>query len=129
MKMKDSDYIYKSAYFNRREQIVMNPNDISSSLELAQKQIMSQIGAWLSEGSGWTISSIDKHYLNTVVYEPMKGNCYIPLPVELRNSAKGLLNIQNKDNQCFRWCHIRYLNPQNKDRQLVKIIDKEMVPQ
>lgn len=76
---------------------------------------MNQIGAWLSEGSGWTISSIDEHYLSTVVYEPMKGNSYIPLPVELRNSAKGLINIQNKDNECFRWCHIRYLNPQNKD--------------
>ena len=129
MKMKDSDYIYKSAYFNSQAQIVMNPNDISSSLELAQQQIMNQIGAWLSEGSGWTISSIDEYYLNTVVYEPMKGNSYIPLQVELRNSAKGLINIQNKDNECFRWCHIRYLNPQNKDPQRVKIIDKEMVAQ
>ena len=129
MKMKDSDYIYKSAYFNSQAQIVMNRNDISSSLELAQQQIMNQIGAWLSGGSGWTISSIDEHFLNTVVYEPMKGNSYIPLPVELRNSAKGLINIQNKDNEYFRWCHIRYLNPQNKDPQRVKIIDKEMVPQ
>ena len=129
MKMKDSDYIYKSAYFNSLAQIVMNPNDISSSLELAQQQIMNQIGAWLSEGSGWTISSIDEHYLDTVVYEPMKGNSYIPLPVELRNSAKGLINIQNKENECFRLCHIRYLNPQNKDPQRVKIIVKEMVPQ
>lgn len=38
MKMKDSDYIYESAYFNSQAQIVMNPNDISSSLELAQQQ-------------------------------------------------------------------------------------------
>ena len=129
MKMKDSDYIYKSAYFNSQAQIVMNPNDISSSLELAQQQIMNQIGAWLSEGSGWTISSIDEHYLDTVVYEPMKGNSYIPLPVELRNSAKGLINIQNKENECFRLCHIRYQNIQNKDPQRVKIIVKEMVPQ
>ena len=38
MKMKDSDYIYESAYFNSQAQIVMNPNDISSSLGLAQQQ-------------------------------------------------------------------------------------------
>ena len=129
MKMKDGDYIYKCAYFNSQAQIVMNPNDFLSSLEFAQQHIMNKIGVWLSEGSGWTICSIDEHYLNTVVYEPMKGNSYIPLPVKLQNSAKGLINIQNKDNECFRWCHIRYLNPQNKDPQRVKIIDKEMVPQ
>ena len=129
IKMKDGELIDKSGYFNSKVQIVMNSNDISSSLELAQQQIMNQISVWLSKGSGWTISSIDEHYLNTVVYEPMKGNSYIPLPVELRNSAKGLINIQNKDNECFRWCHIRYLNPQNKDPQRVKIIDKEMVSQ
>ena len=127
IKMKDGELIDKSGYFNSKVQIVMNSNDISSSLELAQQQIMNQISVWLSEGSGWTISSIDEHYLNTVVYEPMKGNSYIPLPVELRNSAKGLINIQNKDNECFRWCHIRFLNPQNKDPQRVKIVDKEMV--
>ena len=129
IKMKDGELVDKSGYFNSKVQIVMNSNDISSSLELVQQQIMNQISVWLSEGSGWTISSIDEHYLNTVVYEPMKGNSYIPLPVKLQNSAKGLINIQNKDNECFRWCHIRYLNPQNKDPQRVKIIDKEMVPQ
>ena len=126
--MKDGDYIYKCPYFNSQAQIVMNPNDFLSSLEFAQQHIMNKIGVWLSEGSGWTICSIDEHYLNTVVYEPMKGNSYIPLPVKLQNSAKGLINIKNKDNECFRWCHIRYLNPQNKDPQRVKIIDKEMVP-
>ena len=23
---------------------------------------------------------------------------------------KGLINVQNKDNKCFLWCHVRYLN-------------------
>jgi len=79
-----------------------------SSLQLSQQQF------WLSEGSGWTISSIDEHYINTVVYEPMRGNSYLPLPIKLQNPAKGLINQQNKDDECFRWCHIRYLNPRNQ---------------
>ena len=24
---------------------------------------------------------------------------------------KGLINFKNNDNKCFRWCHIRHLNP------------------
>ena len=96
-------------------------------MQLSQQQILNRIGVWLSEGSGWTVSSINEHYINTVVYEPMRGNSYIPLPVKLQNSAKGLINLQNKDNECFRWSHIRYLNLQEKDSQRVKKTDRKMV--
>ena len=61
------------------------------------------------------------------MYEPTKGSSYIPLPVELRNSRKGLVNLKNEDNECFRWCHIRYLNPQEKDAQRIKKTDRKMV--
>ena len=95
VKRKDDDNIYKPAYFNSRAQIVI---DFLLSLQLSQQQILNGIGVWLSEGSGWTVSSINEHYINTVVYEPMRGNSYIPLPVKLQNSTKGLINLQN-DNE------------------------------
>ena len=63
---------------------MLNPNDFLPSQQLSQQQILNGIGVWLSEGSGWTISSIDEHYINTVVYEPTKGSSYIPLPATLR---------------------------------------------
>ena len=82
---------------------------------------------WISEGSGWTIESVDNHYLNIVQYQPMKGSSYIKLPQELRNSKKGLINMKNEDNECFRWCHIRRLNPQDKNPQRIKKSDKEYI--
>ena len=57
----------------------------------------------------------------------MKGSSYIKLPTELRNSAKGLINPKNEDNQCFRWCHIRHLNPQAKYPQRIKKVDKQYI--
>ena len=27
-------------------------------------------------------------------------------PVELRSPRKGLINIKNKDEKCFLWCHL-----------------------
>ena len=60
-------------------------------------------------------------------YEPLKGSSYIQLPQELRNSAKGLINLKNDDNERFRWCHIRYLNHQNKDPQRIKKSDKAYI--
>ena len=32
------------------------------------------------------------------------------MPNKLLNLMKGLINIKNKDNKCFFWCHIRHLN-------------------
>ena len=61
------------------------------------------------------------------MYEPTKGSSYIPLPVGLRNSTKGLVNLKNNENECFRWCHMRYLNLQEKDPQRIKKSDKRMV--
>ena len=81
----------------------------------------------ISEGSGWTIESVENHYLNIVKYEPMKGSSYIQLPEELRNSAKGLINLKNDDTECFRWCHIRHFNHQNKNPQRIKKTDKQYV--
>ena len=33
------------------------------------------------------------------------------LPIELKHPRKGLINIKNKDQKCFLWCHVRHINP------------------
>ena len=38
-----------------------------------------------------------------------------------------MINPRNEDNECFRWCHIRHLNPQQKDPQRIKESDKEHI--
>ena len=119
--------LYKTAYFTSVAQTIVNNLEVAESLELSKQRILNTIAIWISEGSGWTIQSVDNHYLNVVKYQPLRGSSYIQLPQELRNSAKGLINMQNEDNECFRWCHIRHLNPQDKDPQRIKKSDKEYI--
>ena len=57
----------------------------------------------------------------------MNGSSYIELSIELQNPAKGLINIKNKDDERFRWCHIRHLNPQRKNSQRIKKDDKQYI--
>ena len=118
---------FETAYFNCKAKTVINENEINEVLETSRQDIMKAIGQWISEGSGWTIKSVDGHYINLTKYKPLKGSSYIELPTELKNPAKGLINLKNKDNECFRWCQIRYLNPQGKDPQRIKKSDKEYV--
>ena len=119
--------IIKTAYFNSQPQTITNNSQIEPSLSLSKQVILNKIAVWISEGSGWTIQSVENHYINVVKYEPMKGSSYIKLPTELRNSAKGLINMKNEDNECFRWCHIRHLNPQDKYPQRIKKSDKAFI--
>ena len=119
--------IMKTAYFNSQPQTITNDTQIELALSLSKQVILNKIAVWISEGSGWTIQSVENHYINVVKYEPMKGSSYIKLPTELRNSAKGLINMKNEDNECFRWCHIRHLNPRDKDPQRIKKTDKAFV--
>ena len=94
-------------------------------LENAFQEILYKIDAWINEGSGWIIESIESQYINISTYRPLAGNSYIELPIELRSPRKGLINIRNNDQKCFLWCHVRHINPskehpQEKLRKLIK---------
>ena len=105
-KQKEGEVITKTAFFNSKTNVILNEDDVSEMQQNASNQIINKIGNWLSEGSGWSIFSVDGHYVNLVQYTPLHGSSYIALLEELRNAKKGLINIKNKDNECFRWCHL-----------------------
>ena len=126
-KQLEDEIITKTAYFNSKTKTLINENEINEVLQTSRQELIKAIGQWISEGSGWTIQSVDGHYINLTKYIPLKGSSYIELPTELKNPAKGLINLKNKDDECFRWCHIRYLNPQEKDPKELKKSDKEFI--
>ena len=126
-KTEERKSIYKTAFFNGKAKTITKASEIESTLSKSQQEILNTIDIWVSEGLGWTIDKIDSNYINIVVYQPLNGSSYIELPTELRNSKKGLINKKNKDNECFRWCHVRHLNPQEKDPQRIKRDDKQFI--
>ena len=119
--------IYKTAFFNGKAKIVTKVDDLEPELNMSRQEILNTIDKWVSEGSGWVIDRIDNHYINVTLYKPLNGSSYIELPTELRNPKKGLINIKNKDDECFRWCHIRHLNPQTEHPERIKKEDKKMI--
>ena len=105
-------FMNKTTYFNSKTKIILSGfhTSIAVGLDKANSNILNFIDVWISEGSGWTIQRIEKHSITFVKYQLLKGS-YVKLLKELQHSRKDLISIQNKDNECFRWCHIRYLNP------------------
>ena len=125
--MSEGEITTKKAYFNSTPQTITNYIDIVKSTQLSKQQILNKVAQWISEGSGWTVQYVNGHYINIVKHKPMNGSSYIQLPKELQNSKKGLINMKNKDNECFRWCHIRHSNPQDKDPKRIKKSDKRYI--
>ena len=119
--------IYKMAFFNGKAKTITKVDHIETERNMSRQEILNVIDIWVSEGSGWVIDRIDSHYINVTLFKPLNGSSYIELPTELRNSKKGLINMKNKDEECFRWCHIRHLNPQIKYPERIKKKDKKMI--
>jgi len=61
-------------------------------------------------GSGWTFHSIVALDIHTIGYEPLNGSSWAPLPKFIA-SKKAIVNMKNADNQCFKRCIARALNP------------------
>ena len=93
-KMVKDETEYKTAYFNSKPQETTNNMMVVEALKLSKDQILNIIAKWISQSSGWTIESVDNHYLNIVQYQPLKGSSYIKLPSELNNPKKGLINLK-----------------------------------
>jgi len=80
--------------------------------------MMESMAILLMGGSGWKFVAVQKLDVNTVVYEPLKGSSYIPLPKCLADN-KAVINLKNDDSQCFKWCLARSLNSVEKNSERV----------
>ena len=67
------------------------------------------IDVWINNGSGSNVELIESQYIN-ISTRPLSESFYTNLPVELRGSRKGVINIEKKDQKCFFWCHVRHIN-------------------
>ena len=113
---------FRPVYFNSVTKTVTNHR---FQLESSFQEILYMIDNWINEGSGWIIELIESQYINISTYRPLSGSSYIDLPVELRSPKKGLINIKNKDEKCFLWCHVRHINLLNKHPERIFKNDKK----
>jgi hypothetical protein len=49
---------------------------------------------------------------------PLRGSSYKDLPKFIKDK-KAVINIKNDDNQCFKWCLLRAVNPVNKNAERI----------
>ena len=127
----EKDKVFKNKKFADpwfgSENIKFNNINIDELLDVPHNHLSSRVESWEYEGSGWATHSILLHQLVVSEIALCERRSYFLLPNELRKPMKGLINIQNEDNECFRCCLVRYLNHINKDSANIRNVDKEFV--
>ena len=65
-------------------------------------------------GSNWVFQSVGRLEIHFANWKPIGGSTFTPLPARIKNK-KAVINLKNEDNQCFKWCVARALNPVEKN--------------
>ena len=112
--------------FNSVTKLVINNK---FKLEKSFQEILYSIDCWINQGSDRiVIESIESQYINISTYKPLLVSSYIDLRIELKSPRKGLINIKNKDQKCFLWCHVRRINPsKEKFKKSTKKLMKTLI--
>ena len=114
---------FAPVYFNSVTKTVINHR---FRLQNSFQEILYMIDVWINNGSGCNVESVESQYINISTYRPLSGNFYMDLPVELKSLRKGLINIKNKDQKCFLWCHVRHVNPSKEHPERIKKTDTKI---
>ena len=76
-----------------------------------------------AQGSGWVLFKVIGVTLHTAKWDPLNAGSYIDLPPYLKNK-KAIINMKNQDDECFKWCVLRALNPKNNHPERV---DRDLI--
>ena len=114
---------YAPVYVNSVIKTVINHR---FRLENSFHEILYMIDVRINIGSGWNVELIESQYIIISTYRPISGSFYMGLPVELKTPRKGLINIKNKDEKRFLWCHVRHLNLSKKDPERITKTNKKI---
>ena len=77
-----------------------------------------------TKGSRWSVFKFLNIILQGFTIRAERGSSYIPTPEKFSNPKCGLINIQNDDNECFKWCMKYHQTKKDKNDDRVSVLKK-----
>ncbi len=103
---------------------ILEGTNLKDYYQRSVDKIMESLSSFQKEGSNWVIQSIENITLHTVKHKPLSGSSYIPLPPKIKNKG-AIINMKNEDNECFKWCVTRWINPVKNGNILTDLLRKQ----
>ena len=108
--IKTGEVTTDEPHFRSMNGVVLESTDVGENFNNARDKILESMTSYQMRGSNLRFRHVVNLEINTAVYKPFKGSSYIPLPKFLA-SKKAIINMENKDEECFKWCITIALNP------------------
>ena len=89
-----------------------------------QPQPNQRFAKFQKNGSGWRLKSIERLEISLTKFEPLRGSGYSALPPFIAKK-KAVINMRNKDDQCFKWAVTRDLHPADDHAHIVTELLRE----
>ena len=112
--LKTGESLVEGHQFRSKNEIVLESTD-NELWSLLAEQVLEDLAKFQMNGNGWIFHSVVALDIHTVGYEPLNGSSWVPLPKFL-SSKKVIVNMKNADNQRFKCCIARALNPVEKNQ-------------
>src|ERR1043165_4738943 len=126
--MKTGEVIVAQPHFSSKNVVNLDSTDVNEIYANSVDKVLESMAHFQMQGSNWRFTAVVRLDIHNIVYKPLKGSSYIPLPPELAGK-KVIINMQNDDAEFFKWSITRALNPTDDNphritRDLIKQSEK-----
>ena len=98
------------AHFSSKTHSMISAEDVENEYRVMKEKMLESLANYQKLGSGWRLHSIEMLEIFITRFTPLERKSYklFPLPVANKKAA---INMENNDDQCFKWAVTRALNP------------------
>lgn len=98
---------------------MVNEEDVKNEYSVMKEKMLENLAKYQKLGSGWRLHSIEMLEIFITKFKPLKGKSYKPFP-NVITKKKAVINMENNDDQYFKWAVTRALNPVGNNPQRIK---------
>ena len=116
--LKTGKIIEVDSVFHSEIEINLEGTDEEKLFEKMVGRIGEVLANFQRNGSNWIFEKVNQLEIHMANWEPINASSYIPLPLKIQ-TKKAVINMKNEDNECFKWCVVRALNPVEKNSERI----------
>ena len=114
---------YTVAHFRSKTHTMFD--NVRDEYTIICDRVLENFANFQRRGSGWQLHSIEGLEIFIMKFDPVQGRSYAPFP-KCVVKKKAEINMENNDDQCFKWAVTRALHPVDRDAERIsKILGKQ----
>ena len=102
------------AHFSSKTHSMISEEDVNNEYPTMKEKMLESLAKYQKLGSSWRLQSVEMLEIFITKFKPLNGKSYKPFP-KVIVKKKAVINMENDDDQCFKWAVTRALNPVDRD--------------